>query len=318
MQDRLLALAAMLGTATFGVLEVAQSVLRTDRSFADPMSAYAVGPYGFVQTVAFVVLALGSAAVCAALRSSRQRPPEWRVARGLIGIWSLGVVLAAVFRIDVDGSTSLAGQVHGAVSGLSFVAILAAMFFFTIAAPQVAEWGSFGRPSAALAGTAAVGFILAGATQQSITFGVAQRLFLAAVVVWIVAIGARLYVLVRTGNVVNLRRALDAYDEGDLGPLADLLDPAVAWEGVDGMAVRPCRDRAAVLANLRRHLESGFRLEELELAEAGKKVVVGFRSPIAASRTLEPRSYNVFTFDSGQVVHIQDARTPSVHWAPQA
>ncbi len=314
---RLLAVAAMLGAATFGMLEAAQSVLRADRSFAEPMSAYAVGPYGFVQTVAFVVLALGSAAVCAAL-SSRRRPPHWQVARGLIGVWSLGVSLAAVFRIDVDGSRPSAGQVHAAASMLSFVAILAAMFFFAHATRQVAEWRSFGRLSAALAGTAAVTFILAGATQPSITFGVAQRVFLAAVVAWLVAIGGRLYTLGRTGNVNKLRHALEAYNAGDLSPLADLLDPAVDWQGVDGMGIRPCRDRAAVLATMRHHLESGFRLEDMEMAEVGNQVVVGFRSPVAASHATEPRLYNVFTFDAGQVIHIQDYREPSVRWAQPA
>jgi uncharacterized protein DUF998 len=201
LERRFLAVAAMLGPATFGMLEAAQSILRADRSFAEPMSAYAVGPYGSVQAVAFVVLALGSAAVCAGLGSPRQRPPNWQISRLLIGVWSLGVSLAAVFRVDVDGSSSAAGQVHGAVSGLSFVAILAAMFFFTDAARQVANWQSFSRLSSALAGAATVAFVVAAATRPSIAFGVAQRVFLGAVVAWIVAIGARLYVLGPSRNV---------------------------------------------------------------------------------------------------------------------
>jgi Protein of unknown function (DUF998) len=200
-ERRFLAVAAMLGAATFGVLEAAQSVLRADRSFAEPMSDYAVGAYGFVQAVAFVVLAVGSAAVCAGLGWPRQRPPSWRISRVLIGVWSFGVFLAAVFRVDGDGSSSAAGQVHGAASGLSFLAILAAMFWFTDAARQVADWQSFSRPSSALTGTATVAFVVAAATQPSIAFGVAQRVFLGAVVVWIVAIGARLYVLGPSRNV---------------------------------------------------------------------------------------------------------------------
>jgi hypothetical protein len=183
------------------MLETAQSVLRADRGFSEPMSDYAVGSYGSVQTVAFVVLALGSAAVCAGLSSSRQRPPSWKISRILIGVWSLGVSLAAVFRVDVDGSSSAAGQVHGAASGLSFVAILAALFFFTDASRQTADWQSFSRLSSALAGTATGAFVVAAATQPSIAFGIAQRVFLGAVVVWIVAIGARLYILGPSRNV---------------------------------------------------------------------------------------------------------------------
>lgn len=191
---------------------------------------------------------------------------------------------------------------------LSFVSVLAAMFLFTSATRQVPSWRSFGRLSAALAGTAAVSFIVAGATHPSLAFGIAQRVFLAAVVVWIMVVGARLYVLGRTGHIHKLRRSLDAYNEGDLRPLAELLDPAVDWQGVEGTDIRPCRDRAAVLANMRRHLESGFRLEDVEMTEAGDHVVVGFRPPGAGLDTPSGRFYNVFTFDAGQVIHIQDYR----------
>jgi hypothetical protein len=55
---RLLAVSAALGAATFGVLEGVQSVVREDHSFAASMSVYAVGAYGFVQTIAFVALGL--------------------------------------------------------------------------------------------------------------------------------------------------------------------------------------------------------------------------------------------------------------------
>lgn len=184
-----LALAAMLGPATFALLEGLQSVFRTDRSFADPMSAYAVGRYGSVQTFAFVALATGSAAVCAGLGLASGRSPNSRLAQVLVGVWSLGVLVAAVFRIDVEESGSAAGRVHGVASMLSFVAVLAAMFCFTAAVRQVEGCRSLHRLSSGLAGTAAVAFIAAGATQHSVGFGVAQRVFLAAVVVWLMAIG---------------------------------------------------------------------------------------------------------------------------------
>jgi len=302
---RRLAVAAMLGTATFGMLEAIQSVARADHSFSEPMSAYAIGPYGFVQTIAFLVLALGSAAVCFALSSPHPRPLDWHVARGLIAVWSVGVALAAAFRIDGSGST--ATQVHAAASMLSFLAVLAAMVFFTRAARQVPEWYSFGKVSSALTSVAAVAFVVAGATQPSIVFGAAQRVFLGAVVVWIVAIGARSYVLGRDGNVEKLRRALDAYNEGHLNPLAELLDPAVSWHGADGLGIQPCSDRVAVLATMHNRFESGFRLDDLHVTEVGDQVIVEFRSPEVASYAKNPRFYNAFTFAGQQVIHIQDS-----------
>lgn len=303
-----LAAAGVLGVASFGVLEAVQSVARADHSFAEPMSVYAVGPYGFVQTVAFLVLAVGSAAVCAALSSPYPRTADWQVARGLVAVWSVGVSLAAAFRIDGSGST--ATRVHGAASMLSFLAVLAAMFLFTRATRQVPAWYSFGKVSSALTSVAAVAFVVAGATQPSIVFGVAQRGFLGAVVVWIVAIGARSYVLARDGNVEKLRRALDAYNEGDLNPLAMLLDPAVSWHGTEGQGIRPCSDRAAVLDTMHFRFESGFRLDDVHLTDAGDQVIVEFHSPAMSSYTKNPRIYNVFTFAGQRVVHIQDSPSP--------
>jgi len=163
---RRLAVAAMLGAATFGVLEAIQSVARADHSFSEPMSVYATGPYGFVQTVAFLVLAVGSAAVCAAISLPHPRPPDWQVARGLIVVWSVGVSVAAAFRINGSGST--AAQVHAAASMLSFLTVLAAMFFFARATRQVPAWYSFGKVSSVLASVAALAFVVAGATQPSI------------------------------------------------------------------------------------------------------------------------------------------------------
>lgn len=84
------------------------------------------------------------------------------------------------------------------------------------------------------------------------------------------------------------------------------------------MDVRPCRDRTAVLATMRHHLESGFQLEDVELVEAGNQVVIGFRLSDAASHARALRFYNVFAFDGGQVVHIQDYRETSVRGAQQA
>lgn len=178
----------MSGPAIFAALEAGQSVVRTDRSFADPMSAYVAGRYGWVQTVAFVVLAVGSAATCVGLDPAG-RPQAWRVAQVLVGVWSVGVLIAAAFPFDVQGSGTVAGQVHGLASMVSFVAVLAAMFCFTSAIGQFEGYGSLQRLSVVLTGSAAVAFLVAGATQHSVVFGVAQRVFLAAVTGWLLAIG---------------------------------------------------------------------------------------------------------------------------------
>jgi len=184
---RLLAVSVVLAAATFAVLEGVQSVVREDHSFAAPMSVYAVGAYGFIQTIAFVALGLGSLALVAGMRQPVAASPKWTLGRALLATWALGVLLAAAFPIDS------APVVHGAASFVSFVAILAAMFVFAHACRDVARWQSFAAPSTWLARSALAAFLVAVLTQPSFAFGVAQRVFLAAVVCWIIATALRLH-----------------------------------------------------------------------------------------------------------------------------
>jgi hypothetical protein len=127
------------------------------------------------------------------------------------------VSLAAVFPFDPNATDSATSTVHSTASLVSFVAILAAMFVFTAASRTVPLWSSFSRLSAALAYTAAASLAIASATQGSLTFGVAQRTFLGAVVVWLAAAGV---CLSRSGmpevRIDSLCQAFEAFNHGDV------------------------------------------------------------------------------------------------------
>ncbi len=303
---RLLSVSAIAGPALFAVLETVQSVFRSDRSFADPMSVYATGGYGFAQTIAFAALAFGSGALCLGLGYVLQPPTGWRAGRILLGLWSVGVLLAAVFPIDVGQSTSWTGTIHQVASFVSFTTILGAMFVLANAAYDVRGWSSFGRLSSFVAPVAAVSFLVAGATQHSIAFGVAQRLFLVAVVVWIGVAGTRLRSIGWASGVDNVRRALEVFNAGDLVGLATVLDPDVQWFPLAGTAIEACHNKKRVLATMRAHFEDGFRLADLEFIDAREQLVVGFRPPASAPGEAGSRFYNVFRLRHGTVIRIDD------------
>jgi hypothetical protein len=176
----------------FGLLEAAQTAIRTDHPFSDPMSVYAAGRYGFLQTSAFVSLAVGSGTLSVGLGYLREPPRGWRLARIILALCSLGVCLAAAFPIDLGDSTSTAGAIHHAASALTFITILVAMFLLSTASRSVPHWTSFSRHSTGLARAATACSLVAAVAQHSVTFGIAHRLFLGAVVVWLVVAGALL------------------------------------------------------------------------------------------------------------------------------
>jgi hypothetical protein len=302
----LLGMIALIGSVNFAVLEAVQTILRSDRPFSDPMSTYVTGPHGWVQTMAFAALALGSAALCIGLGSTPQSSSRWHNARGLVGVWALGVSLAAVFPFDPDASGSATSTVHSAASLVSFVAVLAAMFVFASASRTVPLWSSLSRLSAALTYVAAASLAIASATQGSLIFGVAQRTFLGAVVVWLAVAGVHLSRAAMPGvKIDSLRQAFEAFNRGDESRLEDLLDPQVEWHGIAGVGVEPCQDRNDVVANLRNHVKAGFQLEILELIPTGANLVVGFRPAPTAPVPAGSRIYTVFRVRAGKVIHIQ-------------
>ena len=112
----------ILGASLFAIAVIVQPLYRTDREFSDPFSAYAVGPYGWVQTAAFVALSLGSFALVVGLQRRRTEVGAWQTGRVLMAAWATGVLLAAIFPIKADVSA----PIHMLASMLSFLAIVTA------------------------------------------------------------------------------------------------------------------------------------------------------------------------------------------------
>lgn len=104
---------------------------------------------------------------------------------------------------------------------------------------------------------------------------------------------------------------VDALRRGDLATVSARLASDVVWEGLhDGLV---CRDRDDVLAVLRSHFgQAAFRIEALELIDAGERVVLGVRGPQfdqVGGVEFGGQIFNVFTLHEEKIVHIRDYRT---------
>ncbi|HEV2197528.1 MAG TPA: DUF998 domain-containing protein [Candidatus Acidoferrum sp.] len=188
---RLLSLIAILGAGIFAVAEVVQPFYRSDRTLSDPYSSYAVGQYGFVQTIAFLALSAGSFALSFGLSRIGGSTVGLRLGRTLLAVWAFGVLVAAVFPIE-NGALPASSEIHGLASMLSFLAIITAMFVLSMAFERQVDWRSFARHSWVLAIVAGSSFLLGVVIHHSLCFAVLQRMFLGAVVLWICATSARL------------------------------------------------------------------------------------------------------------------------------
>jgi ketosteroid isomerase-like protein len=105
-------------------------------------------------------------------------------------------------------------------------------------------------------------------------------------------------------NLELARRGFDAALRGDLGAIAELLDPEVSWHGGDPSAPGSCHSRGEALAFMRQsQVIRGGRFELVDVVGAGDKVVVIMRPP---SHGDEPATAvaNLTTFRDGKVIEI--------------
>jgi hypothetical protein len=196
---RVLSLIAILGAGIFATAEIVQPFYRSDRALSDPYSTYVVGEYGFVQTTAFIVLSVGSLALSLGFTPFRGSAVRWRVGRILLAVWSVGVLMAAIFPI-AGGPLPASAGIHGLASMLSFLSIIAGMLVLSQAFERDARWQPFAFSSWLLTLAGGGSFVLAAIIHHPTCFAILQRIFLGTIALWIGAASARMHKLALDGG----------------------------------------------------------------------------------------------------------------------
>jgi hypothetical protein len=161
----------------------------------DTMSELVLGRYGWVQTAAFVAAGIGTLALAYAIREMTRGTWGSRVGSLLVGVYGVGALLVAVFPTDrVDRpediwAQSTTGLIHVAVSLVSFVVMVIAMFVLTRTFLLDARWQSFSRWMV-LFPTAALSLLIAQSSGP--WAGIMQRLLVGVIAVWIVVIALKI------------------------------------------------------------------------------------------------------------------------------
>ena len=194
-------------------------------------SDLAVGPYGWLMTVAFVLRGVLSLSLVAALVLATRRGLRLRAGLVLLGLWGAAAFLLAAFPTDLPGDPrTVHGAVHAAVALVAFLAVAIGELLVSRRLARVERWRSFGRSTGRLAVATLVVCVLAlvalGAAAASDSgpaaiAGLAERAFLAMALLWMLLVAARL----RTERGA-VGPALDAAD-ADGEPRAEAAD---LWE----------------------------------------------------------------------------------------
>jgi hypothetical protein len=156
-------------------------------------SDLAVGPYGWVMRLNFVVRGLLSVALLMTIaRNISSRTNRARVALAAWAIWSAGAFVLALFNTDLGATErSLHGKIHLAVALVAFLSVVAAELLLSRCLTLEPRWNWRGRWATILAIVTTVAFLFMGVLAKAHIGGLTERIFLGSVLAWamVVAIG---------------------------------------------------------------------------------------------------------------------------------
>lgn len=168
------------------------------RLIGDNISELVLGRFGWVQILAFIIGGIGTLALAYAIRQLTAGTWGSRVGSLLVGLYGLGAVLVAVFPTDrIDRpeqvwAQSTTGMIHVAISTISFVCMIIAMFVLFRTFLLDARWRPL-TPWIVLLPTAA--FSLFFVQGEGPWVGLMQRLMVGVISAWIVIVALRVQAL---------------------------------------------------------------------------------------------------------------------------
>jgi hypothetical protein len=185
----------------FGYAALAVIALNFLRADYDPMrhamSDYAVGPYGGLMGSAFIALSLGMFALLGGLVQAGPPSLVGRIGYVFLGIAAVGTFFASVFKVDIPGAPyTQHGTLHIYDAILNFTTLIATSLLLSIAFRLDARWHSYFGLSLALALAIPVTFLVWFLSSNAL-FGVANKIFFAALVTWLLATGHQLRTVAR-------------------------------------------------------------------------------------------------------------------------
>ena len=164
----------------------------------DHVSELALGRYGVVQTVAFVIVGLATLALAFAIRTLTRGLRGSLVGSLSIALNGAGAILAAIFPTDrIDSPTDVwsqspTGLIHVGVSIASFLCVVLGMLVLTWTFARAVRWRSLALWSGLLAsGALALMFVQA----EGPRVGLMQRLQVGVTATWMIVVATRVHAL---------------------------------------------------------------------------------------------------------------------------
>ena len=186
------ALITVVGIAYFIVVVCVMHFLRQDYNPVNhAVSNYAVGPFGYLMTSAFYVLALSVIAEAADLFLSIDLNKASLAAILLLCLSSCGIVVMGIFPGDAHSlhpPATLIGVIHWAAAAFSFLCVMVAAFLLASSFKSDERFQRFQQPCLVLALAMVGALLLYGALALVGWVGIGQRIYLAVCLLWMLVL----------------------------------------------------------------------------------------------------------------------------------
>jgi Protein of unknown function (DUF998) len=176
------------------------------RLLSDNISELALGRFGFIQTLAFVLSGLGVIGLAYVIRQLIRGSRGSSVASVLIGIYGLAGLIVAIFPTDrIDSSAdvvsqSTTGWVHSLTALVAYISVTVGMFILTWTFARHADWRPLVVWSTLLAGaTLALLFM----QMEGPWVGLMQRLLTTIVSGWLILVAIRSHKIASAAATVD-------------------------------------------------------------------------------------------------------------------
>ena len=189
---QLLTTIALIGIFLFIILIIILHFLPTGYNpLRRPTSEYAVGKYGFLMTIAFLGMSVGSFALVIGLYMGILKSARPKIGLILLTIWSVGVLIAMIFPIDPEGMLrTTSGTIHETNGPITFLSLTIGTILMSLGFRSDENWRSVYQPALMLSIIMLfifIGVIVSFAAGLRYE-GILQRLYLIIFSVWFIIV----------------------------------------------------------------------------------------------------------------------------------
>lgn len=183
-------IATIIGIIIYIVLDViVQSLPPYYNLITQAESFLAVGPYGYIMTVNFLVRGfLSLSFILGLIFTFKTRKSSYNIGLILLGVWSFGAIILAFFPADVSTTVTVHGTIHLITALLAFIGGGLGILILSLGMRSDNQFLDIIKYLLPLSIFSVISLVLTFVLLTSPLFGLIERIFIGTVLLWMLIV----------------------------------------------------------------------------------------------------------------------------------